>query len=367
MVNENPSRDNPSRQQNAERTQGSVQQGPGSARGTGQGSSSSSGAGARGSVRQADTHRDAELQRSGQASGNAAQSGRRQQSGGALETRRNSSPTSPGYGYPGQGSGPFSVMRRISDEMDRLFETFGMGRNVFAGGSAQQGMWDAGDSGDDLPSMWSPHVELCERNGKLLIHADLPGMKRDDINVRIEHDQVILEGERRQEHSDQQGGYYRSERSYGTFYRAIPLPDGTDSDSANATFRDGVLTIEFDAPRQAQRGRRLEIRDAAEPSPSGGSAGVGSGSNYAGATTSAPAQGAPGRTSFAGHSPASGAAASQQSASGTGASQQASGAGTTYSGSGNPSAGAGANETRGGSAAHGSERPSGARSKDSAS
>jgi HSP20 family molecular chaperone IbpA len=69
---------------------------------------------------------------------------------------------------------------------------------------------------------------VCERNGKMLIQADLPGMKRDDVHVRIEQDEVIIQGERRQDESNQQGGYYRSERSYGSFYRTIPLP-GTGS------------------------------------------------------------------------------------------------------------------------------------------
>ena len=127
--------------------------------------------------------------------------------------------------------------------------------------------------------MWSPRIEVCERNGKMLIQADLPGMKRDDVHVRIEQDEVIIQGERRQDESNQQGGYYRSERSYGSFYRTIPLPEGTNADSANATFRDGVLEIELDAPRGQQHGRTLEIRDAAS-SPGGSRAGTGSGATY---------------------------------------------------------------------------------------
>jgi HSP20 family protein len=142
-------------------------------------------------------------------------------------------------------------------------------------------------------------------------------MKRDDISVRVEDDEVILQGERRQESSGNQGGYYRSERSYGSFYRTIPLPEGTNADSAQASFRDGVLEIELDAPREQQRGRRLEIREG-----SGSSGSTGSTQSHSGTSSGATYGGA------------------QQAASGTSGSQHSSGSGTMYSGSGNPSAGA---------------------------
>jgi HSP20 family protein len=151
-------------------------------------------------------------------------------------------------------------------------------------------------------------------------------MKRDDISVRVEDDEVIIQGERRQESSGTQRGYYRSERSYGSFYRTIPLPEGTNADTANATFRDGVLEIEFDMPRQQQRGRTLQIREGAQ---SGGQGGTASGATYGSGTTGS----------------MEGATSGQQSQSGTGGSagggmQPSSGSGTMYSGSGNPSAGA---------------------------
>jgi len=150
------------------------------------------------------------------------------------------------------------MMRRISDEMDRLFENFGMRRGL--PGYDQLG-FEGAQGTQNAPSMWTPHIEVTERDGKLLIQADLPGIKREDINVEIEQDAVVINGHRQQEQTSDQSGYYRSERSYGSFYRTIPLPEGTNADSASATFRDGVLRIELDAPRAAQRGRTLEVRD----------------------------------------------------------------------------------------------------------
>jgi len=162
--------------------------------------------------------------------------------------------------YGGFGGGPFQLISRLSDEMDRIFESFGVGsawpRSVGRAGQSAQG------GGQGLRTLWAPHIEVAERNGKLLIQADLPGVRKEDVNVQIEDDAVIIQGQRHQENERNEGGFYHSERSYGSFYRVIPLPDGTDAEQANATFRDGVLHIEVPVPQQRQRGRRLEIRDA---------------------------------------------------------------------------------------------------------
>ena len=355
MANENPSRDNPSRQQSGERSQtgasqqgtGAQQSGYGSSYGQGGQGTYGQGATSQGRYGQGSTRRE----NYGGGVGTSTWQGGRQ-AGGPLAARGGSSP-SPYYGSSGYGTGPFSLMRRISDEMDRLFENFGMGRGLFPSEPEQGRGWDVGAHGQYAPSMWSPHIEVFERNGKLVIQADLPGMKRDDIHVNVENDEVIIQGERRQEQTNDQGGYYRSERSYGSFYRTIPLPEGTNTDSANATFRDGVLEIELDAPRQQQRGRTLEIRDATS-SQGGTYSGTGSGTTYGSGTTGSmhgtsgtsagqhlQSGGSSGQSSSTGttqHSTA-GTSGTQHSASGTSGTQQ-SGSGTMYSGSGNPSVGA---------------------------
>ena len=157
----------------------------------------------------------------------------------------------------GLGAGPFQLISRLSDEMDRLFESFGMG----AAWPRSTGRAAGQSGGPGLRTLWAPHIEVAERNGKLLIQADLPGVRKEDVNVQIEDDAVIIQGQRHQENERNEGGFYHSERSYGSFYRVIPLPEGTDAEQANATFRDGVLQIEVPVPQQRQRGRRLEIRD----------------------------------------------------------------------------------------------------------
>ena len=154
---------------------------------------------------------------------------------------------------------PFSLMRRFSEEMDRLFGDFGFT------GSLASGFGREFERLADLEgSMWSPQVEAFERAGKLIVRADLPGLTKDDINVDITDDAIKIRGERRQEKEENEEGYYRSERSYGSFYREIPLPSGVDREEANASFRDGVLEITMPAPVRQSGSRRIEIGEGSE-------------------------------------------------------------------------------------------------------
>ena len=171
--------------------------------------------------------------------GRALERGNRQ-----LEPRRS-------YGLsPWESSSPFSMMRRFTEEMDRLFDDFGFGgpgRSLAATPDLGRGAW-------------APQIEMFEREGKLVVQADLPGMKREDLTVDIDDDGITIQGERRQEHEENREGYYHSERSYGGFHRRIPLPEGVNAEAAKASFRNGVLEIEMDAPK-TRRGRRIEIAD----------------------------------------------------------------------------------------------------------
>jgi HSP20 family protein len=93
------------------------------------------------------------------------------------------------------------------------------------------------------------------------VTADLPGVKKEDVSVEVGEDAITLQGQRRQEQTSREQGYYRSERSYGSFYRTIPLPEGADPSTASATFRDGVLEIALQAPQKRPSSRSLEIKD----------------------------------------------------------------------------------------------------------
>jgi HSP20 family protein len=141
---------------------------------------------------------------------------------------------------------PFSMMRRFADEMDRMFEGFGVpSRRHFS-------PWNLGER-------FSPDIDMFERDGKLVISADLPGLTKDDVKVDITEDAVFIEGERKYEHEQQEQGVFKSERGYGRFHRQIPLPEGVKSDTAAATFKNGVLEITLEAPQLAKTRRRIQI------------------------------------------------------------------------------------------------------------
>ena len=302
MANENPSR-----QQFGERAQGGASQlGSGAAaqRGGQSGYSNTEAAGdpvpsaqarsAYGSAEQGDR---GEWGRQGTPQWRGAMPAQRAGGYDAAQYGRNDTP----YGGASYGSGPFSLMRRISDEMDRLFENFGMGGRSFL--PEETGTEPAGAQ---RTAAWSPHLEVRERDGKLLVQVDLPGVQRDDVNLELEPDALVIQGHRHQESEHRGQGYYHSERSYGSFYRRVALPEGIDTEQASATFRNGVLEVELPMPQRQQRGRRLEIREAGGSTYAGSASNLGSGTpGSSGGTGSGGAGGAPG-TSIGGQHGSSG-------------------------------------------------------------
>jgi HSP20 family protein len=157
---------------------------------------------------------------------------------------------------------PFAAMRRWSEDMDRLFQDFGLGQ-FGLGGSPLRELGTLGGrfgSGQNDSSEWSPQVEAFQRGDKFVVRADLPGMKKDDVTVEVENNMLTISGERTDEREDNRDGYYRSERSYGQFYRAIPLPEGVNAEQCDATFKDGVLEVSLKVPQQRERSKQIPIR-----------------------------------------------------------------------------------------------------------
>jgi HSP20 family protein len=140
---------------------------------------------------------------------------------------------------------PFAMMRRMAEEMDQHFAQLWSGRR-------EPGMAAGGE-------FFAPPVEVYEREGQFTVCADLPGLTKDDVHVEVTDDALLITGERRSEHEERQEGMHRSERSYGTFRRQIPLPEGVNAEQATATFKDGVLKVTMPAPQRQERGRRIEI------------------------------------------------------------------------------------------------------------
>jgi len=90
---------------------------------------------------------------------------------------------------------------------------------------------------------WIPALDVFEKEDKFVVKAELPGMKEDDIDVSLVGDTLSIRGEKKTETEVKEENYYRCERSYGTFYRSIPLPSNVDADKIEASFEDGVLEV----------------------------------------------------------------------------------------------------------------------------
>lgn len=101
--------------------------------------------------------------------------------------------------------------------------------------------------------MPTPKVDIIEKDKEIVVSAELPGMDEKDIDVSISKNVLTLKGEKKAEKEEKNNGYYRMERSYGAFHRAIPLPGEVETDKIDATFKKGVLTIHVPKTAEAQK------------------------------------------------------------------------------------------------------------------
>lgn len=156
----------------------------------------------------------------------------------------------------GSFASPFDVMDRMAEEMDRTFD------RVFRDWGFPRGSWPSRSPSRSLvhQGIWSPKIEAFQKGDRFIVRAELPGLKKDDVQVEATEREITIRGERRDEHDEEHEGIYHSEREYGQFYRTIPLPEGVIADSAHASFNNGVLEVSMQAPpAEATRGRRVEI------------------------------------------------------------------------------------------------------------
>ena len=189
---------------------------------------------------------------SGQSGSQSVASSRQQGRGGSLRRDEMGASYIPS---PAEFFGnPFAAMRRMHEDMDRIFaQAFGgSGGGLMSGGATES-------RGGGGMSAWSPAIEVKQQGGNFVVCAELPGLKPEEVQVEVNEDALIIQGERRQEQNSDQGGLHRSERRYGHFYRSIPLPEGVDADQAKAAFRDGMLEVTVPVPQQQSRRRQIPV------------------------------------------------------------------------------------------------------------
>lgn len=136
----------------------------------------------------------------------------------------------------GQSHNPLVSLQR---DMNHVFEDFW--RKVENG-------WNGNDN---LVGMFGPSTDMTETDKSVDVSIELPGMTQDDIDISMSANAMTIRGEKKIEHEEERKGIYMSERQYGSFYRTVPLPAGVDPDAAEATFKNGVLTVSLPKTKEA--------------------------------------------------------------------------------------------------------------------
>ena len=113
-------------------------------------------------------------------------------------------------------------------------------------------------AGDERSRRWVPPVDLVEGEDHFVLKADLPGLGDDDVKIEVEDGTLTISGERRAEHEQREKGWYRIERSFGSFSRSLTLPDHVDASAITASFHDGVLEVRIPKPEE-RKPQRIEI------------------------------------------------------------------------------------------------------------
>jgi len=133
---------------------------------------------------------------------------------------------------------PFRELAQMQDRINRIF------------GDAYTRRFD-----DDVMQRgaWVPPVDIFENDRQeIVLRAELPGVAKEDIDLRVENNTLTLKGERKREREVKEEQYHRVERSYGSFSRSFSLPSRIDTDKVRADFKDGVLTITLPVKEEAK-------------------------------------------------------------------------------------------------------------------
>jgi len=104
-----------------------------------------------------------------------------------------------------------------------------------------------------------PSIDISETDNQFLISAELPGMKKEDININLENGRLSISGERNFENEEKGKTYHRVETKYGSFNRSFQLPDNVDESSINAKYEDGLLNISIDKNEEKVK-KQIEIK-----------------------------------------------------------------------------------------------------------
>jgi HSP20 family protein len=144
------------------------------------------------------------------------------------------------------GRGELTPWGSFRSEFDQLFENFF--RNPL--GLAETSFGEA---------QWGPTLDVSETDKEVTVHAELPGVKPEDLDISVAGDVLVLAGEKKESIDDKREGYYRAERRFGSFRRELRLPTEVDADKVTAEYKDGVLTVRLQKS-ELVRAKRIAVQ-----------------------------------------------------------------------------------------------------------
>lgn len=144
---------------------------------------------------------------------------------------------------------PWTALPTLQNRVNRLFE------DMFPEISVGDAM-----GLDDMSLMdWRPVVNTYETDNAIVINAEVPGVKKEDISIDVKNNVLTISGERKDQENIDRDDYYRSERFYGSFQRSFTLPDNVDAEKVDATYKDGVLEIKIPKTEESAR-KKIEVK-----------------------------------------------------------------------------------------------------------
>jgi HSP20 family protein len=126
---------------------------------------------------------------------------------------------------------PFAELGELRSRFDRMFEELADGRE----------------------RTWTPAIDVVRENGNLVVRADIPGIKPEEVKIEVEDDILTVSGEHEEHKEEKDKHYVRRERRYGSFSRSMALPPGVEAKSIKAKTHDGVVEVTIPLPKEAKK------------------------------------------------------------------------------------------------------------------
>lgn len=150
---------------------------------------------------------------------------------------------------------PYRGFRDVRSEMEQMFEEmFNLARRP--------------RQNREQIAEWAPAVDVLSQDGDLVVRAELPGLKQEDVDITIQNGVLTISGEHKVEQEEERGGYYMRERRRGSFRRSLTLPEDVDESKIHARFQNGVLEVTVEGAAAVKEPKRIEIEGGDEGSES---------------------------------------------------------------------------------------------------